>query len=273
MSIYTDSGVTLFQVTPDQLTFQPSGALGAGVNRRAGAWSTARRSPAPRRRCRSSPARSPGSCNCATRSRRNIGRNSIRSPATSSAPSARPTNRRRTPACRRCPACSPIPALTGVPELGQLHRACRLDRGQSATSIPAQGGNATLLRDGGISDPSSADYTYNTTGDSGYTGRLQQLVSALQTPTSFSSSGGLGATASITDYANSFRELAARRRTSRPPSNATYQSSLLSQASSALQNATGVNLDTEMTNMLNIENSYTTSAKLLTTVTTCSCNL
>ena len=34
----------------------------------------------------------------------------------------------------------------------------------------------------------------------------------------------------------------------------------------ALSNATGVNLDTEMTNMLNIENSYTTSAKLLTTV-------
>ena len=53
----------------------------------------------------------------------------------------------------------------------------------------------------------------------------------------------------------------------RPASdNANYQSSLVSQASGALSNATGVNLDTEMTNMLNIENSYTTSAKLLTTV-------
>ena len=47
---------------------------------------------------------------------------------------------------------------------------------------------------------------------------------------------------------------------------ASYQSSVVSQATSALSNATGVNLDTEMTNMLNIENSYTTSAKLLTTV-------
>ena len=47
---------------------------------------------------------------------------------------------------------------------------------------------------------------------------------------------------------------------------ASYQSSIVSQASAALSNATGVNLDTEMTNMLNIENSYTTTAKLLSTV-------
>ena len=39
---------------------------------------------------------------------------------------------------------------------------------------------------------------------------------------------------------------------------AAYQSSIVSQASAALSNATGVNLDTELTNMLNIENSYTT---------------
>ena len=45
-----------------------------------------------------------------------------------------------------------------------------------------------------------------------------------------------------------------------------YQNSLVSSATTALSNATGVNLDTEMTNMLNIENSYTTTAKLLTTV-------
>ena len=49
---------------------------------------------------------------------------------------------------------------------------------------------------------------------------------------------------------------------------AAYQSSIVSQASAALSNATGVNLDTEMTNMLNIENSYSSAAKLLTTVNT-----
>ena len=46
-----------------------------------------------------------------------------------------------------------------------------------------------------------------------------------------------------------------------------YQNALATQATSALSNATGVNLDAEMTNMLNLENSYASSAKLLTTVT------
>ena len=46
-----------------------------------------------------------------------------------------------------------------------------------------------------------------------------------------------------------------------------YQNALAAQATSALSNATGVNLDAEMTNMLNLENSYASTAKLLTTVT------
>jgi flagellar hook protein FlgE len=49
--------------------------------------------------------------------------------------------------------------------------------------------------------------------------------------------------------------------------NDTFQNALASQATSALSNATGVNLDAQLTNMLNLENSYASSAKLLTTVT------
>ena len=45
-----------------------------------------------------------------------------------------------------------------------------------------------------------------------------------------------------------------------------YQNALAAQATSALSNATGVNLDAEMTNMLSLENTYASSAKLLTTV-------
>jgi len=134
----------------------------------------------------------------------------------------------------------------------------------NANVDPTQGGNATLLRDGGISDTTDTNYTYNTSGDAGYTGRLQQLVSALQTPTSFAASAGLGASSSISAFAqNSVSWLQGAN--SQASTNATYQSSLQSQASSALSNATGVNLDTELTNMLTIESSYTASAKLLTT--------
>ena len=46
-----------------------------------------------------------------------------------------------------------------------------------------------------------------------------------------------------------------------------YQNALATQATSALSNATGVNLDAEMTIMLNLENAYASTAKLLTTVT------
>jgi flagellar hook-associated protein 1 FlgK len=45
-----------------------------------------------------------------------------------------------------------------------------------------------------------------------------------------------------------------------------YQSALASQSGAALSNATGVNLDNEMNTMLNLENSYSATAKLLTTV-------
>ena len=135
----------------------------------------------------------------------------------------------------------------------------------NASVDPSQGGNPMLLRDGGISDTSNANYTYNTTGAAGYTGRLQQMTSALQAPMSFSSNAGLSTTDSIPDYANSSVSWlqAANQRAS---GNATYQNSLLSSATSALSNATGVNLDAELTHMLTIESSYTASAKLVTTV-------
>jgi diguanylate cyclase len=69
----------------------------------------------------------------------------------------------------------------------------------------------------------------------------------------------------VADYANaSVSWLQGQNQASDSPS---YQSALAAQATSALSNATGVNLDAEMTNMLNLENSYASSAKLLTTVT------
>jgi flagellar hook-associated protein 1 FlgK len=81
---------------------------------------------------------------------------------------------------------------------------------------------------------------------------------------SFAASAGIGSSASVTAYAqNSVGWLQGANQ--QASANATYQSSLATQASSALNNATGVNLDAELTNMLSIESSYTASAKLLTT--------
>jgi flagellar hook-associated protein 1 FlgK len=130
---------------------------------------------------------------------------------------------------------------------------------------PSKGGDAMLLRDGGISDPGNPAYTYNSTGAASYTGRIQQLVGAIGATQSFDPSAGLGASARLTDYTNASVSWL-NSENSQANSASSYQNALATQATSALSNATGVNLDAEMTNMLNLENSYASSAKLLTTV-------
>jgi flagellar hook-associated protein 1 len=153
---------------------------------------------------------------------------------------------------------------TGLPASSQITGlSSQIEVNPSVES--SQGGNVDLLRDGGISDPGSATYTYNTTGSTGYSGRIQQLASSIGSTQSFDRTAGLGSSDSLSDYANnSVGWLQGQNQQASDA--ASYQSSVVSHATSALSNATGVNMDTEMTNMLNIENSYTTSAKLLTTV-------
>ena len=126
----------------------------------------------------------------------------------------------------------------------------------------SQGGNANLLRDGGIN---GSAYTYNTTGAASYTDRIVQMTNALTTTQTFSAAAGLGTSASLSDYANASVS-ALQSQHQQASTQLDYQNSVVGAATTALSNATGVNLDTEMTNMLSIENSYTTTAKVLTTV-------
>jgi flagellar hook-associated protein 1 FlgK len=127
---------------------------------------------------------------------------------------------------------------------------------------PAIGSDVSLLQDGGIN---GANYVYNTTGAAGYTGRIQDMVSGMTASQTFDPTAGLGSSATLSDYANS--SVSWLQGQNQQASNAVdYQNSLVTQATAALSNTTGVSLDTEMTNMLSIENTYTTTAKLLTTV-------
>jgi flagellar hook-associated protein 1 FlgK len=135
----------------------------------------------------------------------------------------------------------------------------------NANVDPSQGGDVNLLRDGGIADPTNSAYTYNTTGAASYTGRIAQLISATTSTQSFNGAAGLGTSSSLSDYADASVSWL-QSQNQQASNQLDYQNSVVSQATTALSNATGVNLDTEMTNMLTIENSYTTTAKLLTTV-------
>jgi len=131
----------------------------------------------------------------------------------------------------------------------------------NAAVDPSQGGDVNLLRDGGIN---GSTYVYNSTGDASYTGRIEDMINALTTTQSFSGAAGLGTSDSLSDYANNSVSWL-QSQNQQATNQLDYQNSVVSQATTALSNATGVNLDTELTNMLSIENSYTTTAKLLTT--------
>jgi len=135
----------------------------------------------------------------------------------------------------------------------------------NANVDPSQGGNVFLLRDGGISDPAGTNYTYNTTGDAGFSGRIDQLLENLSATQTFSAGGGITTSGSLSDYAAGSVSWLENLRTE-ASSEKSYQATLLNQSTTALSNATGVNIDSQMSQMLTLEQSYQASAKLMATI-------
>ncbi len=135
-----------------------------------------------------------------------------------------------------------------------------------ASSVNPSTGNPSLLRDGGISSNGAAPYVYNPSpGQTGYSDRLNQLIANLSQPIAFDPSAGAGSEASVTGYASASASWLGAQ-VSQASTAASYSAALQSTAATALSNATGVNLDSELSNMLALEQSYQASAKLLNTV-------
>ena len=134
----------------------------------------------------------------------------------------------------------------------------------NASVDPAQGGNPARLRDGGISG--NPAYVYNATGAAGYSQRLEQLLDALDTQQSFDPAAQVGAVGDAWPAlrASSVAWLQEARKSA--SADGDYKTALLERASEALSKATGVNLDEEMTLLLELERSYQASTKLVTTI-------
>lgn len=130
---------------------------------------------------------------------------------------------------------------------------------------PAQGGDPNLLRDGGISAPGNPNYTYNTNNQASFTDRINQLLGNLSSAYSFAPQGGLYTSASVDNYAAASASWLSAER-GQVASDEAYQGVLSSTASSALSNTTGVDIDSEMSKMLTLEQSYSATAKLMTTI-------
>jgi flagellar hook-associated protein 1 len=261
-SIYTDSGVTLFQDTPRTVSFTPTPTLVDGMNGGAvtvdGVPITGANSPMPiQSGALAGYAALRDTLAPEYQAQLDQIAGGLINTFAESDQSAAPTLP-SLPGLFTTPGATSLPLMSATTGLGAAIEV-------NPNVDPSQGGNPNLLRDGGISDPGNPAYTYNATGAASYTGRIQQLLGQIVATQSFDPSAGLDSSANLTDYANaSVSWLQAENQQASDASS--YQNALATQANSALSNATGVNLDAEMTNMLNLENSYASTAKLLTTV-------
>jgi flagellar hook-associated protein 1 FlgK len=263
LNIYTDSGVTLFQGTARSVTFQPTTAYSAGTTGNAvfvdGVPITGSSSPMPIRS-----GKLAGLANL----RDNVTvtyQQQLDETARGLVNAFAETDQSAAPTLPPAAGLFTFAGVTTVPVPASVAGLA----GQikvNASVDPSQGGNANLLRDGGIANTAGVTaYTYNTTGAASYTDRIQQLINSVSATQSFDPAAGLDASASVTSYTTaSVGWLEAQRQTASTKTD--YQNTLVSNASSALSNATGVNLDNEMSKMLDLEHSYQASAKLLSTI-------
>lgn len=260
MSVYTDSGVTLFQGGARKVTFQPSTALAAGVS---GAAVYA-----------DGVAITGASAAMPIQSGALAGLSEVRDVIAPKYQAQLDEAARGLVLAfgQKDQSGASLPDRTGLfTWSGQPSLPLTTSPGLSAAiSIDpsvdvAAGGNASLLRDGGIGGGAQPAYVYNSSGATSFSSRLLSLADALGGPGSFDPAAGLPTGASVTGFATaSAAWLEAGRQTA---SDAATQSSALStQAGAALSNATGVNIDDQMSRMLDLENSYQAAAKMMATV-------
>jgi len=125
------------------------------------------------------------------------------------------------------------------------------------------GGNPSLLRDGAISG--NAAYNYNTGNNAGFSDRLQQMVDGIAANRPFDPSAQGKPNASLIDFAGSSVSWLESQRKS-ASDQATYNQTLLERSADALSNVSGVNMDDEMSFMLQVERTFSASSKLIATV-------
>jgi flagellar hook-associated protein 1 FlgK len=149
-----------------------------------------------------------------------------------------------------------------VPAAGTLVNGLAGQIGINAAIDPNVGGDPTLLRDGGAN---GAAYVANTTGGASYADLLIAYGDRLDQPMTFDAAAGISANVGVTGYAASaigwFEGV--RQQASAA---ADAKEALANRTSEALSNATGVNVDTEMSLLLDLEHTYQASARILTSV-------
>lgn len=169
------------------------------------------------------------------------------------------------------PTLPPLPGLftaaglTGVPPSGVAVAGLAAMIMVNPNVDPDAGGDLMRLRDGGISDPGNPAYLYNSTGAVGYNDRLHQFLQGFSTARSFDISAQAGDSATLVNYASASGGWLGEARLS-AKNEAELRGTVVSRSIEALTNATGVNLDEEMSLLLDLERSYQASSRLISTI-------
>lgn len=168
---------------------------------------------------------------------------------------------------------SAVPTLPDMPGLftwsgGAVPVGATLVPGIAATIavnpalLQSAGGNPQLLRDGGIN---GAAYSTNPTGAASYSAQLDAYVLALDEPMAFDPAAGLASSTGLLSFAaDSVGWLELNR--SEAHSASETREAYRFRAVEAHSNATGVSLDEEMSILLELEQSYKASARLIQVV-------
>jgi flagellar hook-associated protein 1 FlgK len=159
----------------------------------------------------------------------------------------------------------PPPGPATIPATGTVMSGLAGMIRVNANADPAQGGNLDLLRDGGISNPLDPDYNYNASGAAGFPDRIQNLLTELGTGRGFDPVTGADPTDTLVGFAgSSVGWIEARRQQSTQTLG--YETVLLQRTTTALSNVTGVDINEEMTLMMELERSFNASSTLITTI-------
>lgn len=137
------------------------------------------------------------------------------------------------------------------------------------TLVKSMAGDPTLLRDGGYDVDGlglvTTDYLGNVNDEAGYSDLLDGYVAAFEAERDFDTAAMIDARTSIGEYATGsvgwLEQLI-----SESAAAGDNKQAQLTRVSEALSNTTGVSLDEEMSLMLELEQSYKASSKLVATV-------
>ncbi|WP_068462033.1 flagellar hook-associated protein FlgK [Hyphomicrobium sulfonivorans] len=260
MNIYTESGVTLFDVVPRQISFQPTPMLAPGV-----AGNIVYADGVPITGSTATMGVSSGRITGLVQVRDDVGityQNQLDELARGLIVAFSESDQSATPALADATGLFSWNGGPGLPPSGSITSGLAGTIRLNAAVDPDQGGDVKRLRDGGMN---GAAYVYNSDGVAGYTGRLDALVDQMRATQTYSSDSKIATVATLVGFAsNSAAWLEEARRSSN--SEYAYRQTVLGRASESLNKITGVNLDEEMALMLELERSFQASSKVITTI-------